>query len=110
MPGFAGSASGNRSVPQSRIGGPSPRATPNIEPFQYPYSIGGVTRDANGVALGNCPVKLYRKNDDSVAGVTVSDASGNFRVSASPLIQHFWRAETVDGTLAGTTVSTLVGT
>lgn len=38
----------------------------------------GVSRDATGVALGNCVVKVYRTSDDVVVATTTSDGSGNW--------------------------------
>lgn len=78
--------------------------------FEYPYALVGVTRNASGTALGNCVVVVYRTADDSVAARGVSDASGNYRLSASPSIQHYvvaYLAGSPD--VAGTTANTLVG-
>ena len=40
--------------------------------------IVGVSRDATGVALGSCTVKVFRTADDVLVGSTVSDGSGNW--------------------------------
>ena len=40
--------------------------------------IVGVSRDATGVALGNCTVKVFRTADDTLVASTVSDGSGNW--------------------------------
>jgi hypothetical protein len=40
----------------------------------------GVSRDATGVALGNCVVKVFRTDDDTLVGRTTSDGSGNWTV------------------------------
>lgn len=42
--------------------------------------IVGVSRDATGVALGSCVIKVYRTVDDVVVGSTTSDGSGNWTV------------------------------
>ena len=38
----------------------------------------GVSRDATGVALGNCVVKVFRTADDTLVASTTSDGSGNW--------------------------------
>lgn len=79
-------------------------------PYVYPYALVGVTRDANGAALGNCMVVVYRTADDTIAARGVSDANGNYRLSVSPLLQHYVVAYlTGSPDVAGTTVNTLVG-
>jgi len=40
--------------------------------------IVGVSRDATGVALGNCVVKVFRTADDVLVASTTSDGSGNW--------------------------------
>jgi len=40
--------------------------------------IVGVSRDATGVALGTCVVKVFRTDDDVLVASTVSDGSGNW--------------------------------
>lgn len=40
--------------------------------------IVGVSRDAAGSPLGNCVVKVYRTEDDSVVATVQSDGSGNW--------------------------------
>ena len=75
------------------------------------FTIVGVTRDASGVALGNCDVDLFRTADDSRAGVVQSDASGNFILDASDQFTHYevgYKAGSPD--VFGTTLNTLVGT
>lgn len=78
--------------------------------FEKPYAIAGVTRDSTGAALGVCNVTLFRTNDDSIAGRTISDASGNYLIVASPALTHYvvsYKAGSPD--VAGTTLNTLVG-
>jgi len=75
------------------------------------FRITGVTKDSTGAALGGCVVDLFRTVDDSVAGRTVSDASGNYTIYATPQLTHYavaYKAGSPD--VAGTTVNTLVGT
>lgn len=75
------------------------------------FTIAGITKDSTGAALGVCVVDLFRTVDDSVAGRTVSDASGNYSIGASPSLTHYavaYKAGSPD--VAGTTVNTLVGT
>jgi hypothetical protein len=38
----------------------------------------GVSRDATGVALGTCVVKVFRTADDTLVASTISDGSGNW--------------------------------
>ena len=78
--------------------------------FEYPYSIAGVTKDANGAVLGACALVLFRTADNSIAAQGVSDASGNYRLDASPYLTHYltaYKAGVPD--VAGVTVNTLVG-
>lgn len=73
--------------------------------------VTGVTRDANGTALGNCNLILVRTLDNSVAALSTSDANGNYVIYASSLLTHYlvaYRPGSPD--VAGTTVNTLVGT
>lgn len=95
-----------------------PKAMPTIRSFangdapsfEYPFAIIGVTKDSTGAALGSCRVVLFRTVDDSIAAQTVSDASGNYRVDASPAIAHYavaYKAGAPD--VSGVTVNTLVG-
>lgn len=78
--------------------------------FEYPYSITGVTRDSNGTALGSCRVGLFRTMDDSFVHQVTSDASGNYAIPASNLLQHylvFYKTGSPD--VAGSSVNTLIG-
>lgn len=78
--------------------------------FEWPYAITGITRDANGAALGNCRVELFRTIDDSPVSQTTSDANGNFVIPASDLFQHYLVAYKAGGTdVSGTSVNTLTG-
>lgn len=42
------------------------------------YTITGVSRDATGIALGSCVVKLFNTTTDVLIQAQTSDASGNF--------------------------------
>lgn len=70
--------------------------------------MSGVSRDAAGVALGNCQVLVFRTEDKGFVGETTSDASGNW----SMLIMTwgtFFLVEYKSGTpVFGTSVNTLV--
>jgi len=111
MPPFAGCRQGlgvpntQAVVPvRSRIG------IPIMAPDQH-FIITGVTRDSTGAALAACVVDLFRTMDDSVAGRTTSDGSGNYKIEATPSLTHYavaYKAGSPD--VAGTTVNTLVGT
>jgi len=79
--------------------------------FEYPSAISGVTRDSTGAALASCAVIAYRTADNSIAAMTTSDASGNYRVDASQAITHYvvaYKAGSPD--VAGTSLNTIVGT
>jgi hypothetical protein len=79
-------------------------------PFEYPFAIIGVTKDATGAALGNCALVLLRTADNSVAALGTSDGSGNYRLGASPSIQHRLDAYLPGSPdVAGSSVNTLVG-
>jgi hypothetical protein len=78
--------------------------------FELASVITGVTRDSTGAALGSCPLVLFRTADNSIAALTTSDASGAYRIEASPALTHYlvaYKAGAPD--VAGTTVNTLVG-
>ena len=78
--------------------------------FEYPYSIAGVTRDGSRAALASCTVLMFRTADNSLAGITTSDANGNFLISASPNLSHYLVAYLPGSPdVAGTSVNTLVG-
>jgi len=111
MPPFAGNR-GTLGVPSTKTLVPvrSFRGIPIMGPDQH-FTITGVTRDSTGAALGSCVVDLFRTVDDSVAGRTVSDASGNYKIEATPALTHYavaYKAGSPD--VAGTTVNTLVST
>lgn len=85
------------------------------KPFRAPVlstkneAIGGVTRDADGAALGNCVVQLFRTPSDSLVVEKVSDASGNYlfeNPGSGPFYVVAYKQGTPD--TAGTTVNTLV--
>jgi hypothetical protein len=80
-------------------------------PYEYPFTISGVTRDASGNPLPNCSVVIFRTPDNSVAAVGTSDASGHYALGASPVIQQY-AVGYLPGSpdVAGTTVNTLTGT
>lgn len=79
-------------------------------PFEYPYAITGTTKDSTGAALPNCSLVLLRTADNSVAALGTSDGSGNYRLGASPTVQHRLDAYlTGSPDVAGSTVNTLVG-
>ena len=73
-------------------------------------TITGVTRDSNGVALGNCAVHLILTDVDTIAQETSSDASGNFTFfnpGSGPFYIVAYKVGAPD--IAGTTVNKLIG-
>src|SRR3954466_7263126 len=102
----------------SSPGVPGTKALPVVRSFvnsetpyyEYPYSISGVTRDANSAVLPNCTVVIFRTSDNSIAAVTTSDANGNYLVPASPNVSHYAVAYLAGAPdVAGTSVNTIVG-
>lgn len=74
------------------------------------YKISGTTKDSNGNALGNCTVDLFYTVDDAKAATVESDSSGLFSFSIGPNAACYivaYKSGAPD--VAGTTVSTLVG-
>ena len=73
-------------------------------------TVTGVTRDSNGIALGNCDLHLILSGTDNIAQELTSDASGNFTFNnpgSGPFYIVAYKVGTPD--IAGTTVNTLVG-
>lgn len=110
MPPFAGC---RQALGVPRVEGPRAvlgfNGIPVMGPDQH-FTITGVTKDSAGAALGNCVVDLFRTEDDSCAGRVQSDASGNYKIEATPQLTHYavaYKAGSPD--VAGTTVNTLVG-
>jgi len=71
--------------------------------------ITGITRDKNGVALGNCIVDAFRNWDNQFIASTISDGGGNFTVnpiSSGPYYLVAYKAGSPD--VAGTSVNTLI--
>lgn len=83
--------------------------TGDVPIFPYPYSLSGVTRDANGNALAGCNVKMFRTIDDSLVAQTTSDSNGNYVIPGSNLFQH-WLVTYLAGSPDGcaTSINTLV--
>lgn len=78
--------------------------------FEYPYAITGITKDETGAVLPNCTLVLLRTSDNSVAALGTSDASGAYRLAASPSVTHRLDAYLAGSPdRAGSTVNTLVG-
>ena len=74
--------------------------------------MSGVSRDATGVALAGCTVRLFRTSDNSLVGTTVSDGSGNwifYGVSGGPfyIVEYKSGAPDVFGTSPNTQVETI---
>lgn len=109
MPQFMG-PTGEFGVPNVASSTPVGNGFQDIQYFEYPYGLSGVTRDAAGSPLGTCIVQEFRTADDSYVHQTTSDASGNYAIPASNLLQHFLVAyKPGSPDVAGTTVNTLTG-
>jgi len=79
-----------------------------VLPFQY--KISGTTKDSGGSNLGNCNLVLFRTENNSVAALGASDASGIYSFDASPALTHYIVAYKPGATdVEGTTVNTLTG-
>lgn len=74
------------------------------------YLVSGVTRDALGVAVGSCTVKLFNAATDVLTQTATSDASGNYSFAVDKT-QTWYAVAYLAGApdVAGTTVNTLVG-
>lgn len=109
MPQFMGNT-GDLGVPNVATSIPTGNGFQDIQYFEYPYSLIGVTRNAVGATLPNCLVQLYRSADRSYVHSMTSDANGNYAIPASNLLQHFLIAYLPGSPdVAGTTVNTLTG-
>jgi hypothetical protein len=75
---------------------------------EHNYTLSGVSRDSSGNPLASCTVDLYRTGDNSWCGRTVSDGSGNFTFTGVGPGPFFVRATDAGGTVAGSTLGTLV--
>lgn len=76
------------------------------------YSVTGVTRDSNGIALGNCVVEIFTTSDDIKFSTQTSDASGNFSFKVPSNGWSFYMVAYLPGSpdVFGTTVNTITGT
>lgn len=71
----------------------------------------GVSRDATGIALGTCVVKVFRTADDLLVASTISDGSGNwtaYPISLGPYYFVEYKAGSPDvfGTSPNTNTAT----
>ena len=100
-------------VPQGGVGH-SYFSTPRLKAPQFKgsFSISGITRDASGVALGECAVDLFLSAEDTLVAQTVSDGSGNYSFVVNGNSQNYYiRAYKVGSPdMAGTSVNTLLAT
>jgi len=96
----------------------APTLTPSVVHQLLPYPptsfrITGTTKDSTGAALGSCVVDWFRTSDDVKLDTVTSDANGlfEFRTAGQPPNAYYLVAyKTGSPDVAGTTVSTLVGT
>lgn len=94
-----------------RVAGPG--FCPPAEPLyaSTSYSISGISRDANGNALGGCTVMVFYTGIDKLYTKVVSDANGVWRALVPDKVTQFYAVSYLAGSpdVAGTTVNTLVG-
>jgi hypothetical protein len=94
---------------------PSVRLMSESKAGQRRDQIIGITKDASGVALGNCAVDLFDTTSDVKVDSVVSDASGIYAATVVWMLPYAgqqlyavaYKAGAPD--VAGTTVNTLVG-
>ena len=109
---IGGQVSGTIGVPNTRV--PSqPRRFGEAAPIfeERNYTLTGVSRNATGVALGLCTVKLFNSATDSKEQTTTSDASGNYSFVVDKT-QTYYTVEYLAGfpDVAGTGSNQLTGT
>lgn len=75
------------------------------------YSIGGVSRDVNGSAVGGVTVKLFSTASDVIVDTIVSDASGAFRLLTHlyPDTHYVTAYKAGAPDISGCSVNTLIG-
>lgn len=73
------------------------------------FSITGQTLDSTSTPLSNCVVEGFQTGSDRYIGDTVSDGSGNYRISTGSNSGTFYLVAYKAGSpdIAGTTVNTL---
>ena len=105
---FCGDTNADFGVLEAAMWGPFDQAGGASSRFGFV----GVTRDANGTAVGTCTVKLYRTLDDTLLDTTTSDTSGNFLLNtpyypdAHYMVAHKSGSPDIDGV----TPNNLIGT
>lgn len=76
--------------------------------------LSGSTKNASGVGIGGCTVKIFRTADNAYIGSTVSDASGNYEYAlpAGSSVEQYFSVAYLAGApdVAGTTLNNLTGT
>ena len=73
------------------------------------YVVSGITRDANGNALGGCTVHLFRSVTDVLVEQNVSDGGGNYSFQTANPADNYYVVAYLPGSpdVNGTTVNTL---
>ena len=84
----------------------SPSAAPPIAQKNWLFT--GQTQDGGGSPLASCAIQVFRAGDFSLAARGTSDGSGNFSIAVSGPGPYFYRAVDSGGTVAGTTLGTLL--
>lgn len=81
----------------------------NTVKARAPYSISGITRDANGNPLGGCTVLVYITGSDRLYTKVVSDAGGNWRAIVGNNADTFYAVSfDATGQISGATANNLV--
>lgn len=83
-----------------------------VPPEEPLRRISGVTRDANGAALGGCTVQLFRTRDDLFLDEVVSDGSGNYIIGSGSPTETYYIVAYLAGSpdVTGATLNTLIAT
>lgn len=71
------------------------------------FTITGITRDAYGVPLANCTVRLFRNGTDEMVAKVTSDANGLYFATSPYNDGHFIVIHNPTGDRAGATANTL---
>jgi hypothetical protein len=77
----------------------------------HKYFLTGTTKNAVGIRLAGCTVRIFRTSDNTIVATTTSDSSGNFSAQVPGDSIPVYAVATLAGipNVEGTTINTLVG-